>query len=115
MGVIDKVRYFEWVVFIVLVVKFNNSIRVCGDYKVIVNFVLEVDQYFLLNFEELFVILSGGEKYSKLDLLRVYQQILLNEDFREFVMINIYKGLYRFIRLFFGVFFVFVIFQLKIE
>ena len=49
-------------------VKPDNSIRVCGDYKVTVNSVLEVDQHPLPNSEELFVTLSGGEKFSKLDL-----------------------------------------------
>ena len=45
MGVIEKVRYSEWAAPIVPVVKPDNSIRVCGDYKVTVNSVLEVDQH----------------------------------------------------------------------
>ena len=76
-------------------VKPDNSIRVCGDYKITVNFVLEVDQHPLPNPEELFVALSGGVKFSNLDLSRAYQQILLNEDSREYVNINTHKGLYR--------------------
>ena len=59
------------------------------------NSVLEVDQHPLPNPEELFVTLSGGEKYTKLDLSRAYQQIQLDEDSREFVTINTHKGLYR--------------------
>ena len=92
MGVIEKVRYSEWAAPIVPVVTPDNSIRVCGDYKVTVNSVLEVDQHPLPNPEELFVTLSGGEKYTKLDLSRAYQQILLDEDSREFVTINTHKG-----------------------
>ena len=65
-----------------IVVKADKSIRVCGDYKVTVNSVLEVDQHPLPNPEELFVTLSGEEKYSKLDLSRAYQQILLDDDSR---------------------------------
>ena len=83
MGVIEKVCYSEWAAPIVPVVKPDNSIRVCGDYKVTVNSVLEVDQHPLPNPEELFVALSGGVKFSTLDLSRAYQQILLNEDSRE--------------------------------
>ena len=60
MGVIEKVRYSEWAAPIVPVVKPDNSIRVCGDYKVTVNFVLEVDQHPLPNPEELFLTLRGG-------------------------------------------------------
>ena len=115
MGVIEKVRYSEWAAPIVPVVKPDNSIRVCGDYKVTVNSVLEVDQHPLPNPEELFVTLSGGEKYTKLDLSRAYQQILLDEDSREFVTINTHKGLYRPTRLPFGVSSVSAIFESKIE
>ena len=72
-----------------------NSIKVCGDCKVTVNSVLEVDQHPLPNPEELFVEVSGGEKFIKLDLSRAYQQIILDEDSREYVAINTHKGLYR--------------------
>ena len=82
---------------------------------VTVNSVLEVDQHPLPNPEELFVTLSGGEKYTKLDLSRAYQQILLDEDSREFVTINTHKGLYRPTRLPFGVSSASAIFQSKIE
>ena len=115
MGVIEKVRYSEWAAPIVPVVKADKSIRVCGDYKVTVNSVLEVDQHPLPNPEELFVTLSGGEKYSKLDLSRAYQQILLDDDSREYLTINTHKGLYRPTRLPFGVASATAIFQSKIE
>ena len=45
------------------------------------------------NPEELFVELSGGEKFSELDLSRAYKQILLDEDCREYVTINTHNGL----------------------
>ena len=65
---------------------------------------LEEDQHALPNPEELFVTLSGGgEKFSKLDLSRAYQQIVLDEDSREYVTITTHKGLYRPTRLPFGV------------
>ena len=69
-----------------------------GDNKVTVNSVLEVDQHLLPNPEELFVELSGGEKSSKLDLSKAYQQILFDEDSREYVTIDTHKGLYRLTR-----------------
>ena len=115
MGVIEKVRYSERVAPIVPVVKPDNSIRVCGDYKVTVNSVLGVDQHPLPNPEDLFVELSGGEKFSELDLSRANQQILSDEDSREYVTINTHKGFYRPTRLPFGVSSALAIFQSKIE
>ena len=50
---------------------------------------LEVDQHPLPNPEELYVTLSGGEKFTKLDLSCAYQQIELDEESREYVTINI--------------------------
>ena len=69
----------------------------------------------LPNPEELFVALSGGKKFSKLDLSRAYQQILLDEQSREYVTINTHKGLYRPTRLPFGAGSDTAIFQSKIE
>ena len=86
-------RYSEWAVPIAPFVKPDNSIRVCGDDKVTVYSVLEVDQHPLPNPEELFVELSGGGKFSELDLSRAYQQIILDEDCREYVTINTHNGL----------------------
>ena len=37
--------------------------------------------------------MSGGEKFSKLDLSHAYQQIELDEDSRQYVTINTHKGL----------------------
>ena len=115
MGVMEKVRYSEWAAPIVPVVKPDKSIRVCGDYKVTINSALEVDQHPLPNPEELFVSLSGGAKFTKLDLSRAYQQILLDDNSREYVTINTHKGLYRPTRLPFGVASASAIFQSKIE
>ena len=64
---------------------------------------MEVDQHPLPNPEELFVALSGGEKFTKLHLSRDYQQILLEENSREFVTINTHKGLFRYTRLPYGI------------
>ena len=43
----------------------------------------------------LFVQLSEGEKFTKLDLSIAYQQILVDEDSREYVTINTHKSLYK--------------------
>ena len=53
--------------------------------------------------DEIFASLTGGEKFSKIDLSSAYQQMVLDESSREYVTINTQKGLYRYTRLPFGV------------
>ena len=102
-GVIKKVDHSEWAAPIVVVPKGDGQIRICGDYKVTVNGVLDVDQYPLPKPEDLFASLVGGQKFSKLDLSQAYQQMCLEEESQKFVTINTHKGLYRYTRLPFGV------------
>ena len=47
--------------------------------------------------------IAGGVSFTKLDLSHAYQQIVLDELSRELVTINTHRGLYRYMRLPFGV------------
>ena len=78
-------------------------IPLCGDYKVIVNPALKVDQYPVPKPEDLFATLASGKNFSKIDLSHAYQQIFLKADSWQFVTINTHKGLYRYSRLPFGI------------
>ena len=102
-GVITKVDYSEWATPIVPVIKSDNSVRICGDFKVTLNPVLEVDQYPLPRIEDIFAALSGGERFTKLDLRHAYLQMLVAEQSRDLLTINTEKGLYRYNRLVYGV------------
>ena len=53
--------------------------------------------------EELFTQLNGGQSFSKLDLSSAYQQVLLDEECRQYVTISTHLGLFRYTRLPFGV------------
>ena len=44
-GVIELVEFLEWAAPIVSIVKANGSLRICGDYKVTVNFASKLDKY----------------------------------------------------------------------
>ena len=102
-GVLKKDDHSEWAAPIVLVPKKDGKFHICGDYKVTVNPVLEVDQHPLPLPEEIFASLSGGQKFTKLDLSHAYQQIMLHEESQKLVTINTHIGLYRYTRLPFGV------------
>ena len=60
LGVIEKVSFSHWAAPIVTVPKPDGNVRICGDYKVTINPVLEVDQYPVPKAEDLFATLAGG-------------------------------------------------------
>ena len=96
---IEPVNHSEWAAPIVPVPKADGTVRICGDYKVTINPILEIDQYPLLRPEDLFSTLSGGQKFTKMDLSHAYQQILLDEESCHLVTVNTHRGLYRYNRL----------------
>ena len=84
-GVIKKVEHSQWVAPIVPVPKKNGKFRICGDYKVTVNQVLDVDQYPFPKPDDLSATLAGGKMFSKLDLSQAYQQLTLDEESTKYV------------------------------
>ena len=102
-GVVEKVNFSEWAAPIVVVPKKDHKVRICGDYKVTINPVLEVDQYPLPRLVDLFATLAGGKSFTTLDLSHAYQQLILEESSRKFVTVNTHRGLYRYTQLPFGV------------
>ena len=103
LGIIEKVNISEWATPLVPVVKPDGSVRLCGDYKITVNPVLQVDHYPMPTPEDLFATLAGGTPFSKIDLSQAYNQVLLEPESREYLTVNTHKGLYRYTRLPFGV------------
>ena len=81
----------------------DGRVRLCGDYKVTLNQVLNVEQYPLPKPEDLFATLARGDKFTVLYLTQAYQQLLLEDDSRQYVTVNTHRGLYRYTRLPYGV------------
>ena len=114
-GTLEAVQFSEWAAPIVPVVKRDGSIRVCGDYKLTVNQVAQVDTYPLPLVQDLFASLANGKSFTKLDLAHAYQQLPLDKNSRPYTTINTHRGLFRYTRLPFGVAAAPAIFQRTME
>ncbi len=101
--IISPVKYAEWAAPVVPILKPTGTIRLCGDYKLTVNTVASLEQYPIPRMEDLFVALSGGKQFSKLDMSHAYQKILLDEESKKYVTVNTHQGLFTYNRLPFGV------------
>ena len=76
-------------------------VRICGDLKVTVNRVSKVDRYpipriCLPNWQM-------AKKISQLDMSQAYQQLLLDDQSKKYVMINTHQGLFCYNRLTYGI------------
>ena len=92
LGVVTKVNYREWAAPLVAMPKTDRGVRICGDYKVITNPVLEVDRYPLPTPDDLFATVSGAKYFSKLDLSHAYQQVELEPKSRKLVTASTHHG-----------------------
>ena len=102
-GIIQPVQFSDWAAPIVPVVKQDGSVRVFGDYRLTVNRASKLDSYPLSRIEDLFTAMTGGEKFTKLDLQHAYQQLMLDDELKPYTVINTHKGLFQYNRLPFGI------------
>ncbi|XP_045105807.1 uncharacterized protein K02A2.6-like [Portunus trituberculatus] len=93
----------------------DNDVRLCGDYKLTVNKAILPDVYPLPTPEDLFSSLRGGIIFTKLDLSHAYNQLVLNDEAKQYLTINTHKGLFRCNRLSFGISAAVAIFQREME
>eukprot|EP00731_Ephydatia_muelleri_P020829 Em0013g556a len=115
LGVIEAIQFSEWAAPVVPVVKCDGSIRLCGDYKLTVNRVANLECYPLPRIDDLLASLGKGKIFSKLDLANAYLQLALEDESKKYVTITTHKGLYRYNRLPFGVASAPAIFQRTME
>ena len=99
LGVIESVKYSDWAMPIVPVPKPDGSVRICNDFKVAINSVLQIDKHPIPKPEDPLTVLAGGQKFSKLDLSQAYQQMLLDPEDRKYTTINTRLGLFQYKRL----------------
>ncbi|KAL9967300.1 hypothetical protein ACROYT_G025499 [Oculina patagonica] len=68
-----------------------------------VNPELQAEQYPLPRIEDIFAKLSGGQKFSKIDLRQAYHQLEMEEVSKKYLTINTHMGLFQYNRLVFGI------------
>ena len=87
-----KVGYNEWATPIVSIEKANRQVQLCGDFKVTLNPVLDIEQYPLPKPKDLFATLASGKQFTKLDLTNAYTQLPLVELSNKLCTINTHTG-----------------------
>ncbi len=66
----------------------KKTVCICGDFKQAVNPVSKWDTYPIPRVEDLFAKLAGGKTFTKLDLSQAYQQLPLDDESKQYVVIN---------------------------
>ena len=61
---------------------YHKSVRICGDFKQTVNKASTIDKYPIPKIDDLFASLAGGQKFTKLDMSQAYQQLCLDDKFK---------------------------------
>ena len=102
-GELEPVDHSLWAAPIVIVTKKNGDIRICTDFKVTVNPQLCVQTFPPPTPDEIFSVLANGESFSKIDLARAYKQMRVAKGSQPYLTINTPLGLYRYLRLPFGI------------
>ena len=75
-GILEPVEFSQWAAPTVTVLKPDKkSVRLCGDFRMMVNPVAKLDHYPIPKVDELFAKLAGGRLFTKIDLSQAYQQI----------------------------------------
>ncbi|XP_031333813.1 uncharacterized protein K02A2.6-like [Photinus pyralis] len=103
MGVIEKVVHSQWGTPVVPIVKSDDSIRLCADYKVTLNRFLKDDKYPIPRIEDIFAKMSGGRFFCTHDVSRAYLHMPVDEHSAMLQAISTEKGVYKVNRLMFGV------------
>ncbi|GJQ74629.1 hypothetical protein Trydic_g21482 [Trypoxylus dichotomus] len=86
----------EWATPIVLVVKSNGSIRICGHFSATNNPYVRKDDSPLRRFEDITAILSGDQYFSKLDLKNAYLQLQVHPESRKLLLISTHRGYHQY-------------------
>ena len=92
-GIIYRVDTSEWATSIGPIPRKGGSVRICGEFKVTLNALFDVDQYPLSKTGDVFANLAEGENFTKL------RQAYLSEESEPLLTLNTHKRLNRYNRM----------------
>lgn len=102
-GILQSVMQSYWATPLVVVLKPEHKVRLCGDYKVTLNPFIKTEHYPLPLVEDIFAVLVGGKVLTVLDLTTAYQQLPEHEDSQKLLTINTHLGLFKCLRMPYGI------------
>ena len=95
LGLWEPTDHSDWATPLVPILKSDGSVRLCGDYKIMVNKVCQLDQCPLPRIGDIFADLQGGRQFHKIDLHSAYTWILVDEVIQKYMSVNTYLGLFK--------------------
>lgn len=102
-SIIEPIEYSEWGTPIIPLLKKDGSIRIVGIFKITVNPFLIIDHFPLSRTDHIFSILAGGEKYTIIDFAEAFLQIPLELESQKVLVIVTHMGLFKCLRMLYGV------------
>ena len=82
------------------VIKFNDNLRFCVDYKKF-NIIIKRNKYFISLIEKIFIKIIDFKYFIKLNIIVVFNKLHMNSNSENFITFIIFLSLYKFKILFF--------------
>ena len=101
-GILVKIEDSPWGTPVVPVMR-GEKLRICGDYKSTLNKSLETREYPLPTLEECFAAVVGCTVFSVVDIKQAYNNLRIRECDQVLTTLNTHKGLYKWLRLPYGI------------
>ena len=88
---------------VVPIIKPDEAVRLCGDYKITVNPNIVIDRHPIPKISHLIAKMQGGEYFTKIDLREAYMQVCVDKESRNYLTLRTIKGLMRPMKLPYGI------------
>lgn len=101
--ILQKVEHSDWGTPVVPVLKSDNKIRLCADYKVTLNRSIVDDKYPIPKIEDMMRNFKNGVFFCVFDVYKAYLHMKMNDESALMQTISTHKGQYMVKKLMFGV------------